>query len=389
MTDKTILFYPSGHGFGHAVRQIEIIKEIFKYNLQNGRSHKVIVRTTAPEWIFNKSLELYFNKLYPDGFKKISGWFSYFYVQNDVGTIQKDSLNMDIDSTYKAALDFYMNLNERAACEAEFIKSQNVDLIVGDIPPLAFAAAEKAGVSSVGVSNFSWDYIYEEFIGDNSGFLKIIDIIRAAYSKCGRLLKLPFACPLPAFKETLPVAMIARKPYMASDEVYDLLSLDRLEFEGRKTVMISFGGFDTDGIIYENLEAYESEFMFLTTAPIKTGKKNPRCVKYIDTASCGVSFENLFSVFDIIATKPGYGVVGDILGAGAMCLYTDRGRFREYEYLVNFLEKHSISSLYITRDEILNCDFKAKINELLARRKKPAAINLNGAYECAMAIIDG
>lgn len=388
MTDKTILFYPSGHGFGHAVRQSEIIKEIFKYNIKNNRAHKVIVRTSAPEWIFKKSLELYFNKLYPGGFEKISGWFSYYYAQNDVGTIQKDSLNMDIDLTFSAACDFYFNLDQRAAREAEFIKFHNVDLVAGDIPPLAFAAADKAGVNSIGVTNFSWDYIYEEFISDNPGFSEVIDIIQGAYSKCGRLLKLPFACPLPAFKEISPVGMIARRPYIESGEVFDLLSLNRSEFEGKTTVMISFGGFDTAGIIYENLAAYKDEFMFLTTMPPEAGKKFPGCVKYIDTASCGVSFENLFNIFDIIVTKPGYGVVGDILGAGAMCLYTDRGRFSEYEYLVNFLEKHSVSSVYITRDEIMNCDFKSKINKLTARRKEPEAINLDGARECAMAIIN-
>ena len=35
------------------------------------------------------------------------------------------------------------------------------DLVVGDVPPLAFEAAAEAGVDSVAVANFSWDWIYE------------------------------------------------------------------------------------------------------------------------------------------------------------------------------------------------------------------------------------
>ena len=386
--DKTILFYPSGHGFGHAVRQIEIIKEIFKYNIQNGCGHRVIVRTLAPEWVFQKSLFLYFERLYPRDLEKISEWFSYHRVQNDVGTAQKDSLNMDIAATYEAAREFYSDFSGRVAREAEFIVSARVDTVVGDIPPLAFAAASAAGVRSVGVTNFSWDFIYEEFLPDNPGFSRIIDTIRGAYAKCGKLLRLPFACPLPAFGNIADAGLIARKPYIGRTEVMGLLGFGPDEFDGRASVMISFGGFDTLGIKHENLARCGEKFIFLTTVPPAAGERYPANVKYIDTAAAGISFENLFTVFDVIVTKPGYGVVGDIIGAGAMCLYTDRGRFREYEYLVKFLEKHCVSSDYISRDEMLNCDLEKKIAGLSARRKTPPPICLDGARQCAMAIIE-
>ena len=225
--DKNIIFYPSGHGFGHAVRQIEIIKEIFKYNIENKREHKVIVRTTAPEWVFTNSLGLFFKKLYPSRAAEIPLWFSYSRSLNDVGTVQSDSLNMDIGATYEAARNFYSNFKERAAMEAEFIKSSRADFVVGDIPPLAFAAAKLAGVRSAGVTNFSWDFIYEEFAAENKGFNEIIDTVRSGYEKCGMLLKLPFACPLPAFKNISPVSMIARKPYISKEKHILLICLGK------------------------------------------------------------------------------------------------------------------------------------------------------------------
>ncbi len=386
--DKNIVFYTSGHGFGHAVRQIEIIKEIFKYNIENNREHKVIVRTTAPEWVFNNSLGLFFKKLYPSRAPEIPLWFSYSRSLNDVGTVQADSLNMDIGATYEAARNFYSNFKERAVMEAEFIKSSRADFVVGDIPPLAFAAAKLAGVRSAGVTNFSWDFIYEEFAAENKGFNEIIDIVRSGYEKCGILLKLPFACPLPAFKNVSPVSMIARKPYISKEEVLKILNMAPAEFEGVTTVMISFGGFDTGGIRHENLSGYAGKLMFLTTIAPAAGEKYPSNVKFIDTSSGAISFENLFTVFDIIATKPGYGVVGDIIGADSTCLFTDRGRFREYEYLVDFLKKHTRSSIYISRNELLNCDFEPGIKELQSQIKKPEPIDTRGAYECAMAIIE-
>ncbi len=385
--NKKILFYPDGHGFGHAVRQIEIIKKIFEYNLNTGSNHRVIVRTSAPEWLFKMSLELYFNELCDGLYKKVSEWFSYYYVVNGVGTIQKDSLNLDIDKTYEAARDFYDIIESRAAVEAEFILTKKIDIVVGDIPPLAFAAAKKAGVASIGITNFSWDYIYEEFIPDNPGFINIIDKIKKAYAGCRRLLSLPFSCPLPAFKNISSIAMIARRPYLKKDAVFKALSFKNEDFEGKMAVMISAGGFDTSGIKYRNLALLSSRYIFLTTTPPVSGEKYPDNVKFIDTAVCEVSFENLFTIFDIIATKPGYGVAGDIIGSGSLCLFTDRGRFREYEFLVNFLKKYTVSSVYISRDEFLNCDYESKINELTALKKKPAPLNLNGARDCASMII--
>lgn len=386
--DKKILFYPSGHGFGHAVRQLEIIKEIFKYNIESGARHEVAVRTAAPRWIFEKSLSLYFGSLYPAHAEKVPGWFNYYNASTDVGTVQSDSLVMDIAATFRAARDFYSCFDERVALEKEFILSYGADTVVGDIPPLAFAAAEAAGVRSIGVTNFSWDFIYEEFAAENEGFVPIIGRIRDAYSKCSTLFRLPFACPLPAFGDIAECEMIARKPYIERTDALRAAGLGPGDLDGRTAVMISFGGFDTRGVMHSNLGRYSDEMVFLTTIPPAPGEVYPPNVKFIDTSFARISFENLFTLFDVIVTKPGYGVVGDILGAGAMCLYTDRGRFREYDYLVEFLEKHCMSAAYISREELLGCGFGNKINGLLARRRTPPAIGLDGAKQCAMAIIE-
>lgn len=386
MHDKNILFYPSGHGFGHAVRQSEVIKEIFRLNFETGSRHKVFVRTDAPLWIIKNSLDFYFEKLYPERAKELSGWLEYHKIANDVGTYQKDSLTMDIERTYREASEFYGALDARASFEAEFIKSRKIDAVVGDIPPLAFEAANRANVVSIGISNFSWDYIYEEFVEKINGFSKIIDIIKKSYSKCSRFLRLPFACPLDAFGRVSDTGLIARKPYLTKEEVLKKLNIDPLWFSGKKTVMISFGGFVTEGFQHANL-AKIGGYNFFTTIGPAAGEIYPENVKYIDTRTAGISFENLFKIFDVIATKPGYGVVGDIIGAGSACLYTDRGPFREYPYLVGALERHAGASEYITHIELLNCDFAEKLSALERNARSGEPISLMGAAECANAIL--
>ena len=44
-----------------------------------------------------------------------------------------------------------------------FSQAARATVVVGDIPPLAFAAAARAGVPSVAVGNFTWDWIYSGY----------------------------------------------------------------------------------------------------------------------------------------------------------------------------------------------------------------------------------
>ena len=59
----------------------------------------------------------------------------------DTGIVQIDSLRLDVGETLRRAAAFYATLGDRAAAEARFLREQSVTLVVGDIPPLAFAAA--------------------------------------------------------------------------------------------------------------------------------------------------------------------------------------------------------------------------------------------------------
>ena len=51
----------------------------------------------------------------------------------------------------------------RVDAEAAFLRDERVDLVVADIPPLGLAAARRAGVPGIGVSNFTWDWIFSAY----------------------------------------------------------------------------------------------------------------------------------------------------------------------------------------------------------------------------------
>ena len=77
--------------------------------------------------------------------------------ETDTGVAQISSLTIDEMQTATRAADFHRTFEDRVASEARYLKECEARIVVADIPPLAFAAANAAGIPSVAVANFTWD----------------------------------------------------------------------------------------------------------------------------------------------------------------------------------------------------------------------------------------
>ena len=93
------------------------------------------------------------------------------------------------------AARFYGTFDRRVDAEAALLRPRRATVVVGDIPPLAFAAAARAGVPSVAVGNFTWDWIYGAYdaferAGAGASHRRTI---RDAYATATRALRLPTA----------------------------------------------------------------------------------------------------------------------------------------------------------------------------------------------------
>jgi hypothetical protein len=121
-----ILFYISGHGFGHASRSIELIRELCSQR----PDARVVVRTSVPRWLFAPI---------------VGEAVQVQALETDTGVVQIDSLRLNEEQTARDAGRFFADFDRRAAIEGAMIRGIGADLVAGDIPPLAFAAAARAG----------------------------------------------------------------------------------------------------------------------------------------------------------------------------------------------------------------------------------------------------
>lgn len=97
-------------------------------------------------------------------------------------------------------------------------------------------------------------------------------------------------------------------------------------------------------------------------------------------------YPDLITACDFVLTKPGYGILSETLLANTRILYTDRGDFPEYPFLVEALERNFYSS-FISHDDLYN--FNWADASIKAGNKRPEIeprLQKNGALDIAQAI---
>ena len=306
-----IAVYVSGHGYGHATRTAEVLRAV----RARAADLPIVVRTSAPAFLF-------------EGL--IAPPLAVRRVECDVGLVQRDALVIDKAGTVAAWRAFMAGWDGLVAAEAAWLRESGARLVVGDIPPLAFEAAHRAGLPSVAVGNFSWDWIYRHLAPREPGLAEAAARARESYGHAEVLLRLPFACDASAFRRVEDVPFVARRPVVAKAEARRRLGLDE-----RPVVLMSFGGVGLPGLrpsAFRDLRG----FRVLFTGAGADGPAPSHFTRLDDAAvkAAGLVYPDLVGAADVVVTKPGYGIVTDCIGAGTRLVYTERGDFPEYPVMV-------------------------------------------------------
>jgi hypothetical protein len=351
-----LVAYVSGHGFGHATRTAEVLRVL----REQEPSLPIGVVTAAPEALFRAA---------------VPGSFTFRHRECDVGLVQRDALVIDEAETARHFEDFRAGWDAAVDEEAAFLQRAGARLVLGDIPPLAFAAAAAAGVPGVGLANFSWDWIYRHASPRAPALADAAEHCATAYRKASLLLRLPFSGDLSSFPRIEDVPLVARRPRVPKAE-----SRKRLSLDGRPAVLLSFGGVGLPGF-RPQLLAPMREFRFLTSEPGAGLPENVRVVSGEHLHALGLGYEDVVAAADVVVSKPGYGIVTDAIGARTRLVYTDRGEFPEYPILVEEMRRY-IPAAYVTNDELREGHLARALRDVLDL-PFPTAPDLSGAARVA------
>ena len=359
-----IVFYISGHGFGHAARSIEVINAM----LARRPETRVGVRTGAPRWLFDLT---------------VKGKVAFSTLETDTGVVQIDALNLDEADSIRRASAFHSDLVTRAASETRMLRELGAGLIVGDIPPLAFAVGAAAGIPSIGLGNFTWDWVYSEYPRVRLA-PSLLPAIRGAYAKASMALRLPMSAGFESFSNVKDIPFIARHATRTREEVCKLLKLPA----DKPLVLASFGGYGLPGLEADVLAKFKKYTVVMTAnLPIGRARKDmptaERKGSFISINEesmydAGVRYEDLVGAAEAVVTKPGYGIVSECIANDTAMLYTSRGHFPEYDIIVDEMPKH-IRAAYISHDDLFAGKWESHLDKLLAQPKPKKKVETNGA----------
>ena len=359
-----VFFYISGHGFGHASREIEVLNTL----AERLPTCDLVVRTSTPRWIFDRTVRA--------PFTLIEG-------ACDTGIVQLDSLHLDAPRTIDEAAAFYRNLSAHVEREAALLRAEDTAFVVSDAPPRACAAARAADVPCVVLSNFTWDWIYEGYPQELARAPDLLPMIRDAYRGASEAWRLPFDGGFATFDHVIDVPLIARHARNDPADVRRILGLPA----NVPLALSSFGGYGVSDFDPFRLDCLDTWCVVITgrhSAPTL-----PAGAVFIDESriyDSGLRYEDLVRAVDVVVTKPGFGIVAECIANDTAILYTSRGRFVEYEVMVREMAD-VLRCRFLDQEALLAGRWVDGLERLLASPPPRRRPDTNGAEIAAAEIL--
>ena len=333
-----IVFYVSGHGYGHAARIAAVIEALSRKR----PDLRVAVRTQASRLIFPKDIE-------------------YHHVEIDSAVIESpDALVVDNRGSVAGIRNLLGRRDEIIDREARFLAGNHARVIAADIPFLAGEIARRAGLPGVAMSNFLWDWIF-----DGVAEPDILEAIRRGYSGLTEALRYPLShregwgifdsvtdVPLVTPRSTRPRETIRRELGISDDP--------------RPTVLIG-GRARLTGDVIEHIRRSCPEFLFLSP------EIHP-------------SFSDLLRGSDIVVGKLGYSIAAECIAENKKLLFPPREGFREEAVLIRELPRY-LSIRPIPPCEWAQGNWGDHLHALLESPPPHEIVNTNGAEVCANRLI--
>lgn len=339
----------SSHGFGHAMRMTAVLEELKIFRLD---IHPHIF-TTVPRHLFTPPLDD----------------FTYHPLLTDIGLAQKSVFEEDIDTTVE-------QLNKLLPYDETLItqlarKCEAFSYILCDISPMGIAVARKAGIPSILVENFTWDWIYAPYINDNPQLQVHAEYLRDLFrSATFHIQTEPLCLPGNADLHCGPISRKIRE----SPEVIR----SRIGCDDRKTILISMGGIEFSAPIPTTLPAL-SHYQFIFAGQ-KISDKIHENVFLLDRAT-SIYHPDLINSVDLLICKSGYSTIAECYQADVSIGCVSRATFPESRVMDTFV-KDSLNGRIYSEQEFVSEVWLEELDQLLARTRT-ARIEKNGAQVVA------
>lgn len=334
-----ICFYISDYGYGHASRDIAIIRKI----LREWKGVKIYIKNQGASDFIKQSLPQ----------KNVEVTRS----RNDIGVIfRENSVIMDMERTQRLLYHWINKWNDYISSEKQFCKTHGIDLILSDITPQVFIAADEMGIPAIAISNFTWHYIFRNLFGN----MPAIEHIKNAYQHADLAIVLPFNEDMALFREKKEVGLISRE-------------ITRNKYDMRRKVGIS----DNELLVYIGVgRSFNPSYMRLMKkielldvkllVPSNVNLPFDNVIKIPETET---ETQNYINMCDMVVSKTGYSTASEAIRAEIPMFLLRRDGFKEDELIGNTIEKLGVGR-FISERAFLEGEWKQELRYLNKYNKK-------------------
>ncbi|MBL7016149.1 MAG: hypothetical protein ISR84_01180 [Kiritimatiellales bacterium] len=352
---KPIAYYITAHGYGHGTRSCDVLRALHHL----APKQPVIVTTDLPRDFLNSRLKDCKNLTFRTG-------------AFDVGLVQKDSIHADLFQTLEKLEALYEQEEQLIAQERLFLQHENIGLVVADIPAIPLAAAQRSGVPNIAIGNFSWDWIYADYARTDFQWEFFVEKFRTVYEQTDLLLRLPFAPPMEQFPNRKDVPLLASPGTAQREKIAELSGAN----PDMPWVLLSFTSLDLSFQALENIRTHD-DYEFFCVQPLEFSVPH---IYSIDRHA--VCFADILASCDIVISKPGFGLVSECIVNNKPLIYSDRGEFAEYPYLVEGIEKY-LKNAHIPSEQLYAGDFFQALEKIKTAPEPKGFIKRSGAETIA------
>ena len=336
MPKKRIAYFVSPHGFGHAARAAAVMETLSQIDTEV----QFEIFTTVPSWFFQDSMSV------P---------YTYHRLVTDIGLVQKNAFQADLEDTLRALDDFFPPAPSLIAEVAETISALNCVLIICEIAPMGILVAKEARIPSILVENFTWDWIYQQYTAADYRINRYIDYLQPIFKAADYHIQTEPVCSRNS--ADLITAPVSRKIKTTGGEIRKRLGLPA---DG-KMVLITTGGIPQSYGFLEKLNKLrEITFVMPGAGPVMKIVDNLIILPY----RSGFYHPDLVNAADAVIGKAGYSTLSEIYQGGVPFGYVARSDFRESASLVEFIQRQ-MSGIAVSESEFNNGNWTARLADLL------------------------
>jgi hypothetical protein len=349
-------YFISSHGFGHAARAAAVMAAV---HARQPAAH-FDVFTKVPEWFFAES---------------VRRGYRYHPLQTDVGLAQTTPLHADLGETVRR-LDAFLPFNPgQVAALAGQITRAGCRLVLCDIAPLGIVVAQAAGLPSVLIENFTWDWIYAGYFDEAPRLRAYAHYLRGVFASAAYHIQTePFCAADGAAMVASPVSRAARA---SAAHVRAELGVP----PGAWAVLITMGGIQPKHEFLDVLA--QQDIWFVVPGGSETVERRGHLLLLPHHSP--IYHPDLVRACDAVVGKVGYSTLAEAFQAGTPFGYIRRPGFRESDVLASYVQAH-MAGLEVPQSLFMSGDWLTLLPELLGHpRRSPA--RSNGADEIAALVV--